>query len=234
MRYTTIILFCLLGYQAVCQSFFDRADVFFAKYVKEGMVDYAGIRKNSAELDALTREIAELDLSNKRVTAGYLKAFYINSYNLLVIREVVDNYPIEGPLQVKGFFDGIKHVVMKQQMTLDELEKKTLYAQFTDPRLHFVLVCAAKGCPPLANFAYKPDMVEAQIEARAKLVLNLPLFIRVNKTDVQFSEIFKWYQQDFTKENQTVIDFVNQYRSKKLPQLKVISYYKYDWSLNQQ
>lgn len=233
MRYLILFLFCFLTQIGFGQSFFDQADEFFAKYVKEGKVDYVTIRKNQKELEQLTDYIAKLDLSNKRVTAGFLKAFYINSYNLLVIKQVVDLYPIEGPLKVEGFFNGIKHPVMGQMMTLDELEKGTLSKQFPDARLHFVLVCAAKGCPPLASFAYQPDDLEQQLKDRTSYVLNLSWFIRVSKAGVELSEIFSWYQQDFVKQNQTVYDFVNEYRTKKLPQLKEIRYYKYDWSLNQ-
>ena len=174
---TLILLFLLaIATLAKGQSFFDQADDFFAKNVKDGKVNYKSIKANPKQLNELVKYIAELDLSNKRVTADFQKAFYINAYNVLVIKEVVDLYPIEGPLKVDGFFDGISHTVMGKKMTLDQLEKGTLYKQFPDPRLHFVLVCAAKGCPPLASQAFTPTDLDQQIESRTKYVMNLDWF----------------------------------------------------------
>ncbi len=212
------------------QSFFDRADAFFAENVKDGRVAYASIKENPATLNALVQEIAKLDLSNKRVSGDFMKAFYINAYNILVIKQVVDLYPIYGPLKVDGFFTGIKNTVMGQEMTLDELEKGNLYVQFPDPRLHFVLVCAAKGCPPVGGFSYKPDNLENQLTERTKDVLNLDWFIRVNGKKTEISQLFDWYTKDFGDSK----EFINKYRTKKLTESSKISYYEYDWSLNNQ
>jgi len=216
------------------QSFTDKADAFFSEYVDDGLVDYARIKREPKQLNVLVKEIAELDLSNKRVTPDFLKSFYINAYNILVIKQVVDLYPIEGPLKVEGFFNGMKHTVMGQELTLDQLEKETLYKQFPDPRLHFVLVCAAKGCPPLASYSYKPGQLEKQLVTRVEKVLNLDSFIRVNKSKAEVSQIFDWYKGDFEKASDDVKKFINQYRNKKLAPGVKLSYYEYDWSLNEQ
>ena len=69
-------------------------------------------------------------------------------------------------MKIRGFFDGIKHTVMGEEVTLNQLEKGLLYPQFPDPRLHFVLVCAAKGCPPLDNCAYQPEKLDDQLTKR--------------------------------------------------------------------
>lgn len=231
MRYLLICLFCTSFSGLRAQSFFDKADTFFSQYVDEGSVDYRQIKKEPGQLNVLVKEIAELDLSNRRVTPDYLKAFYINAYNLLVIKQVVDRYPIEGPLKVEGFFDGIRHQVMGRKMTLDELEKGTLYAQFPDPRLHFVLVCAAKGCPPLAGFSYTPTDLDKQLDARAREVLNLDWFIRVNNNEAQVSQIFEWYKGDFEAAEGSVKAYINQYR--EIGEKTKLGYYEYDWSLNE-
>ena len=233
MRYFLIVTICMIFFDAPAQSFFDRADSFFSQYVDDGSVNYAMIRKEPRTLNALVKEIAELDLSNKRVTADYLKSFYINAYNILVIKQVVDRYPIDGPLKVAGFFDGIRHTVMGQEMTLDELEKGTLYKQFSDPRLHFVLVCAAKGCPPLVSYSYKPTGLDKQLTTRTREVLNLDWFIRVNNGKVQVSKIFEWYKGDFAKDAGSVKAFINQYRKPAIEENMKLGSYEYDWALNE-
>ena len=39
-------------------------------------------------------------------------------------------------------------------MTLNDLENERLRKPYNDPRIHFALVCAAKGCPGLSREAY--------------------------------------------------------------------------------
>ena len=232
MKHVIIVVILCLAQMAEAQTFFERAELFFSKYVSDGLVDYRRIKKEPRLLNELVTHIAQLDLSNKRVTPEYLKAFYINTYNILVIKQVVDLYPIEGPLKVPDFFNGIKHTVMGNQMTLDELEKGTLYKQFPDPRLHFVLVCAAKGCPPLVSYSYKPEALDRQLTNRTREVLNLDWFIRVNRKKAEVSQIFSWYRDDFVQSSGSVITFINQYRDKKLSENMTIDHYEYDWSLN--
>ena len=228
---TIVLLITSLATQA--QSVFDNADSFFAKNVKNGKVNYAGIKKQPQELNTLVKQIAEHDLSNKRVTDDYIKAFYINAYNVLVIKQVVDRYPIEGPMKVKGFFDGIKHTVMGEEMTMNQLEKGLLYTRYPDPRLHFVLVCAAKGCPPLADCAYQPEDLNEQLTKRTNEVLNLDWFIHVRDSKVYLSQIFSWYKGDFEDGSLSLISYINQYKTDKIPSKSKISFYEYDWSLNE-
>lgn len=215
------------------QSFFDRADTFFATYVQDGLVDYARIQQEPEGLQVLVEEIATLNLANRRVTPDFLKAFYINAYNILVIEQVVMRYPIAGPLQVEGFFDAISHQVMGETMTLDQLEKKTLFAQFPDPRLHFVLVCAARGCPPLQSHSFKPEGLEEQLNQRTTEVLNLEWFIRVNKKQLEISKLFDWYRDDFISQNSNLIGYINQYRSDRIVIERSFEFYEYDWALNE-
>ncbi len=213
------------------EAFFSQANVFFKENVsREGLVNYERARQNP-RLNILMQMIAEADLES--MDEATRKAFLINTYNIAVIKEVVDLLPLKSPLDKSDFFNGIRHNVGGQQMTLDDIEKGTLYKEFPDPRLHFVLVCAAKSCPPLAQFAYRPDGLEEQLEERTKYVLNLDWFVQVNNGKVQLSQIFEWYRGDFEQNDQKLLGYVNQYRYKKL-EAKRPTFYKYDWSLNAQ
>ncbi|MFT6866419.1 MAG: hypothetical protein ACJA08_001250 [Cyclobacteriaceae bacterium] len=233
MKLYIIATFLLVSSIAKAQDIFESADLFFSKYVENGNVNYAGIKKEPKMLDDLVEQIANHNLSNKRVTSDYMKALYINAYNVLVIKQVVDRYPIYGPLKVEGFFNGISHTIIGEEMTLDQLEKGTLYKSFPDPRLHFALVCAAKGCPPIADFAYRPLTVEKLLTERTKYVLNLDWFIVVEKSGVKISQIFDWYKTDFEGTPSTQISFINLYRDSKLKEDTKVRFYDYDWSLNE-
>lgn len=218
--------------QAVTPAFFTKADAFLKKNVTTtGGVDYDGIKASRAEIDGLVKEIAAFPLSSQGTTTQ--KAFWINAYNLLTIYNVVTHMPIAKPTDVSGFFDQITFNVAGAQLTLSDIENKKVRPTYADPRMHFVLVCAGRGCPPLLNAAFMPATVEAQLESRTKLAINDANWTKVNAaaSTVQISEIFKWYEADFTAKG-GALAFINLYRTSKIPATYRVSNYAYDWTLN--
>lgn len=212
--------------------FSEQADQFFKKYVNEGRVDYKDLKADPQMIERLLQMTKEISVSkeNKRE----YQAFWINGYNLLVIKGIVDNYPLKSPLDVAGFFDKTKHDIGGTSITLNDIENKLLRGNFpSEPRFHFVLVCAGLGCPPIINSSYKASTLNAQLEEQAKMALNDTDFIRVNKNKIKISQIFEWYKGDFTQGGKSLVDYINQYRVNKLPEKSKISYYPYDWTLNE-
>ena len=223
-----------LSFSASAQSleaFFKSSDAFFNQHVKNGLVDYDAIVKNPSELNAVL-EIAETITVTKGDKNNY-QAFWINAYNLSVIKGLVSNYPTKSPLDDKGFFDKTTYHLAGQKVTLNTIENELLRAQFKDARFHFVLVCGAIGCPPLINKAYLPSTLNSQLEKQTTLALN-GAFLKVKKNKVQASEIMKWYNEDFTMNGNSEIDFINKYRTEKISAKAKISYYPYNWNINKQ
>ena len=209
-------------------NFIQLADSFLKKHVKDGLVDYPLIKEEPLELFELLNKIA---LEN--IPQDHEKAYLINAYNILVIASVVDAYPINSPEDVPGFFENEIHIIASKRMSLNQIEKNLLFKIYDDPRLHFVLVCGALGCPPITNFAYKTDAIEAQLEAQTKVALNSD-FLRIdaNKKTVSVSEIFRWYGSDFGGSNKEVLAYINRYRTNKIENDYKITFYTYDWRLN--
>ncbi|MEM9391359.1 MAG: DUF547 domain-containing protein [Bacteroidota bacterium] len=229
MKRLVFLLLLISGNGFAQVDFFQSANAFFSINVKNGNVAYASIKAKPEQLNNLVNAIASFDL--KSADAKTNKAFMINAYNLLAIKGIVDNYPVKSPFDVKDFFDAKRYTVAGEKMSLNILEKEKLYPMSKDPRLHFVLVCAAVSCPKLADFAYVPAKLESQIESKTKEVLNDDEFIRIRGNKAQVSEIFNWYANDFKSEGQSVAEFINLYRTDPLPSKKV-GFYTYDWSLN--
>ncbi len=232
-KHILFIALLLAGFMAQAQTsnFFTKAEAFFAKNISNGMVDYAGIKANAAELKDLVAMIGAYKLSGEDATA---KAFLINAYNILVIKNVIDHYPLAKPTDVTGFFDAIKFNLAGTQITLSDIENKKIRAVFKDPRTHFALVCAAKSCPPIANYAFTAANVESKLESLTKAAMNNATFIKVNvgaKT-VQFSQILDWYKDDFLAGSKTILDYVNKYRNTPIPATFTQSFYEYNWALN--
>lgn len=233
-----MLLLLLAAGPAVAQhnnlnEFLDAADRFFGKHVIAGKVDYNAIHNNPAKLEALVGYIGEHDRAG--ATEQENVAFMVNAYNLLVIHSLIEKYPTDSPLDHDGFFDGELFKVAGERMTLDRLEKKELFGLRQDARFHLVLVCGADGCPPLASFAYRPQTLEQQLELTSKRAINNNNFIRVNKRDkqVELSQIFKWYKKDFTTKGRDLMSWVNRYRDNPIPGSYSISFYEYDWSINE-
>ncbi|SFP83448.1 DUF547 domain-containing protein [Hymenobacter arizonensis] len=207
---------------------------FLAKFVDaDGNVNYGAIKRNPLELQGLLKRVASYDAAAAQPDDR--KAFYLNAYNLLVIGEVVARFPLESVEKVPGFFDKNLVSVAGEKLTLNDLEAKKLREPYNDPRVHFALVCGAKGCPKLNRAAYLPNSLDTQLTIQAQKVLQDPTFIRVDDKSrkVLISQIFKWYEADFKASGKTGVAYVNQFREgKTIPATYTVDYYPYDWSLN--
>lgn len=230
----TILLILLLTStwhyaQSVDRSFFDQTDTFLKAHVENGLVNYANAKSDAGLLELIQRvenaDINGLDTETR-------KAFLINAYNLHVIHAATQSFPLNSVLSESGFFDRKKITVAGQKITLNELEKGMLLKPYKDARLHFVLVCGALGCPPITNFAYRPDQLEQQLERQTRLAINNPQFIRIQDGNAELSQIFQWYAADFGGSTANILEFINKYRATPIPDAAKVKYYDYDWSLN--
>lgn len=222
-------LFSGLFAEGSLDGFFSSTDKLLMEYVQQGRINYTGL-KASGDLAPLVATIASTDIATLK--GNERKAFLINAYNVLVVNQALENYPLKSVLDVNGFFDAKKQNVGGKKLTLNQLEKDLLIKEYKDARLHFVLVCGATGCPPITNFAYQPNQLEAQLNKQTRLALNNKQFIRVNGQDVQLSKIFEWYAGDFGGSKANVLSYINGFRKTALPAAAKVSYYEYDWSLN--
>lgn len=213
-------------------GFFAKADSFFNTHVKNGLVDYKAIKANPTALNGLLDMAKDISVSTEESTT--YQAFWINAYNLAVIKGVVENYPIKSPLDEPGFFDKTTYAIGGLNSTLNDIENKLLRGNFPkEARFHFVLVCAGLGCPPIIDSSYKPESLEDQLQRQTELSLNDPNFIRVKNDKVLLSQLFEWYRGDFTQDGMSEIDYVNQYRKEKITPDSKVGYYSYNWSLNE-
>ncbi len=231
---TVCVSFGTLSVQAqnTPKAFIDAVQPFLQTHVENGRVGYVQLKKSGKGLADLYKQAGAVSLSG--ASDAEKKAFYINAYNIVVIHQVVQAFPLKSPLDKDGFFDKSKHRVAGQELTLNQLEKDKLLAAYSDARVHFVVVCAAISCPPLADFAYTPDKLDAQLDERTRLALNDPQFIRVNKGQkkVEVSKIFDWYKSDFNQSGKPLLTFINTYRREKIPTDYSVGFYEYNWTLN--
>ena len=243
-----LFLSLIIATNAAAQEF-DQAHPSYAKVltkcVSNGQVDYAGLKAAPQDLDAYLNELTAV---RPEVFASWSKdqrlALLLNLYNAWTLRLIIDHYPLKSIRDI-GFLPLAawrKQLVRfgGQIMTLDHLENKIIRAEYGEPRTHFALVCAAKGCPPLRAEPYVGEHLGTQLDDQTKQFLAAKEKNRFEaETDTLWlSPIFKWYQSDFTDAAETLEAYVRPFlpepagqelaRSSKVR----VRFTDYDWSLN--
>jgi hypothetical protein len=176
-------------------------------YVREGNVYYRALKSERGLLD---RYVGSLDVPAARVAAwssAEQQAFWVNAYNALVLRTVIDAYPIrsrseEFPAnsvrQIPGAFTEVRHAVGGRRVTLDDIES-LLLAEFGDARLALALGRGAVGSSRLRSEAYTATRFERQL---AEMVEECATQVRCVRIDpvrdvLEVSPMIGWQEQAF-------------------------------------
>ncbi|MEM7395980.1 MAG: DUF547 domain-containing protein, partial [Verrucomicrobiota bacterium] len=193
--------------QAHAISFFSYDDYAYIlkTYVQQdGLVDYAGIKKDRKRLDQFVVQMGKLDERTfTQLPEKQRLAFWINAYNALTLQGVINHYPMKSFRDVGSIFnstqDKLKFKVMGKTMTLNHIEHKILRKEFNEPRLHVAINCAAYDCPRLRNDVYLPEKLESQLTEQSKEFIDHPDKFRIDtvKRKIYLSKIFKWLGDDW-------------------------------------
>jgi hypothetical protein len=222
---------------------FDKSHKLYADalsdYVKDGLVDYAGLKSDPGNLVAYLESTAKVTKQDfESWTEDERLAFLINIYNARTLELIVDNYPVKSIRDIgsggKGPWDEPVVKLFGETITLNSLEHGIIRRNYNDPRIHFALVCAARGCPPLLDEPYLVGSLQNQLEARTKIFLGDPEKNSVDRENkiLRISPIFVWYAEDFKSEAGSVPGFLKKYYGNEPLQGYIIVYTDYDWSLN--
>lgn len=240
------ILFVLLSFvntesSVSLETDFDHSykkyDAVLKSHVNKGKVDYAGLKNNPAALDEV---IVELSIVTKKEFDSWSEsrqlAYLINLYNAATLDLVADNYPLSSIMDIGKPWDIEIVSLFGGKISLNQLEHEVVRKNYKEPRIHFALVCAAKGCPELISEAYTGSKLEMQLEGSTKAFLAVLEKNRIDdaNTMLLISPIFEWFAGDFSGKSGSVKVFLAPYYSKIPEDLKFyrIKYTNYDWSLN--
>ena len=210
-----------------------------AAHVTDGVVDYAGLKGDEKTLAAYLSVLNRVDTA--RLGETELFAFHINAYNACTLAFVLTGYP--GITSIKELGTLFRNPWKKRVCpvggtlrTLDEIEHEILRPRFRDPRIHFAVNCASKGCPPLRSSPYTGENLDAELDEVTSAFINDPERNRLTGRDLYVSRIFSWYAEDFDDD---IVGFFLRYArgdlKERLERLKddvTIHYLSYDWLLN--
>lgn len=177
--------------------------------MRDGLVYYRALRAERASLDRYVRALRDMPAGFEGWSTGQRIAFWLNSYNALVLRTVVDHYPIRGDFprypadsirQIPGAFDGIRHTVAGRELTLDEIESSVL-ASLGDPRVFLALGRGAVGSGRLRSEAYSAARLEEQLAAVVEEFATEPWGVVLDRLGdtVRVSPIFGWRPDAFIR-----------------------------------
>jgi len=245
------ILFALVVFRTTVLSGaeFDHShtnlSAILRQHVEKARVNYRAIKSSPAALDRYLGGLAKVSRRDfDRWQEDQQVAYLINLYNARTIELIIGEYPIKSIKKI-GWLPGAawrkKFVpLFGSKVSLGHIEHEILRKKYDLPEIHFALVCAAKGCPPLLSRAYKAKDLRSQLVEQGRKFMADRSKNRVDAggAQVYLSPIFEWFAEDFEEKSGSVIDFVRQFfSSAQAAVLKddfKIVLTEYDWILNDQ
>ncbi len=173
------------------------------------------------------------------------EAYWINMYNALTVKVVLDYYPVKSILDIgisPGLFSkgpwGAKLLRIEgEEISLDDIEHRILRPIWKDNRVHYAVNCASMSCPNLQPQAFTARNIDELLDRGARDYINSPRGVRFDRGGLILSSIYDWYQADFGATEVSVIQHLSHYAVDPLAQ-KLKGYrgkidYQYDWRLNE-
>ena len=204
-----------------------------------GWVDYTGLSKHPRYLDQYIASLTHVDF--QKLGRDQKLALLINAYNACTLRLILDHYPT-----IKSIMDipsdqrwaAVRWNIGGKLYSLENIELM-LRSDFADPRIHFAIVCASIGCPPLRDEAYEGNTVNAQLQSQADYVNNNPRWLRFGSRGrtIHLTMLYDWYSGDFQQAAGGVLKFAARFNRRLAADLAAgrkprVVFKQYDWNLN--
>ena len=223
----------------------SRWDGLLERYIREdngiNLFDYNSV--SPQDQDLLSGYLASLQqLRVTGLNSSEQFAYWINLYNALTLRVILDHYPLESIMDISygltssGPWSEELVTVEGRPLSLDAIEHEILRPIFRDNRIHYAVNCASIGCPNLQQNAFTAENIEAMLDTAARQYVNHPRGVSVTGNRLVVSNIYDWYDEDFGDSEREVIKHLLLYADPdltgRLEDFKSIDDYQYDWSIN--
>jgi len=224
---------------------FDHSDfdALLKQYVNDaGGVDYAGLMTKRDKLQAYIQRIAEAPFAE--MGRDHKLALLINAYNAFTLELILEHWnggQLESIKDIPNQWTEERWNIGGKTYSLNQIEHEQIRPKFKEPRIHWALVCAAVGCPPLRSEAYAADRLDEQLADQARYVHSHDKWYRFDPQSgtVHLTRLYNWYGGDFEQVAGSVLAYVARYdralkRALDAGRVPRIQWLDYDWSLNSQ
>jgi len=170
------------------------------------------------------------------------QAYWINLYNALTVRVILDNYPVDSITGISddfvsfGPWDDHAATIQGQELSLNAIEHGILRPLWNDNRIHYAVNCASIGCPNLSAQAFTAANREELLEQAARAYINHERGVRFENDELIVSSIYHWYRVDFGDTDASLLRHLKKYA--EAPLLQQLENFQgdidhdYDWNLN--
>ena len=170
-------------------------------------------------------------------------AYWINLYNALTVRLVLEYYPIKSIKEIDissavfgGPWDRKLLDVRGVSLSLNDIEHRILRSIWRDPRIHYAVNCAAIGCPDLLPLAFTGANADTLLDLGGQNFINHRRGARVEDGRLIVSKIYAWVIEDFGGNEEGVNAHLRYLAEPPLARVlkgrTTIEDYEYDWGLN--
>jgi hypothetical protein len=179
----------------------------------QSLFNYANVAKDSSQLQEYTKLLSEVTKDEfDAFNQDQQLAFLINAYNAFTVQLIVKNYPVKSIKDLGSIFRSPwKKKFFKlfgNKTHLDGIEHDMIRKWYKEPRIHFAVVCASLGCPPLATKAFTASNLDGLLEQQAINFITDPHENAIKGKRLYLSKIFKWYGDDFESKTSDFKKFV--------------------------
>lgn len=197
------------------------------------IVDYAALKQSGA-IEAIYQQLASFPVASLNGKDETL-AFYINTYNILAIKIVVDHWPVDSIKDIGHFFRPVwgkdAGRIGGETVSLDDIENNFI-RPLGEPRIHLAIVCASVSCPDLRKEPYTAEKINQQLDEQTTAFLqNKKKGLYIKDNEVHISKIFSWFAKDF-KAVGGVSAFIRHYYPGLSVKNTIEADINYDWAVN--
>jgi uncharacterized membrane protein YdjX (TVP38/TMEM64 family) len=205
----------------------------------DGLVDYDALHRDPVALDRYLAQLADAPFAD--LGRDDKLALLMNAYNAFTLRLILDFYPVESIRDIPDAkrWKHERWTLGGSTFSLDQIEHEQIRPHFAEPRIHFAVVCAAIGCPPLRSEAYVGERLDAQLASQTAYVHTHNRWFQFDPSthEVRLTSLYDWYGGDFLQQAPSVVD----YAARHVPALQAalttgrrprVRWIDYDWRLN--
>ena len=222
-------------------------DTFLATHVDTdpagvNRVAYAAVTVDDrAALDAYLDRLQATPVS--RLSRDEQLAFWVNLYNARTVALILDHYPVDSIRDIRfrlfsfGPWEEPLMTVADRTLSLNDVEHRIIRPIWRDQRVHYVLSCAASGCPNLGLRAYTGETIDRMMDEAARAYVNDPRGASFDGNGrLTVSKIYGWFREDFGGDHPGVLAELRRHAAAplrdRLEGRERVDAYAYDWSLN--